>query len=176
MADFWADKYWNGRYFNTRYFGAGEEVAGAMSASLSGSGGLSAALTFVDNSVVIDMAIDADGVRALRRKAKRQAAKNEKRWKRERHEHRLAVEAAWAKVFGEPQTAEAPQPTVEQTQQVVSIAAAEIDLLGIADATDRLLEMVEAYVEELRLEAQLRLEAERKKRNRDAMIVLLMAA
>jgi len=44
-VDFWADKYWNGKYFNTRYFGAGEEVAGAMSASLSGSGSLSANLT-----------------------------------------------------------------------------------------------------------------------------------
>jgi hypothetical protein len=44
-VDFWADKYWNGKYFNTRYFGADEEVAGAMSASLSGSGSLSANLT-----------------------------------------------------------------------------------------------------------------------------------
>ena len=44
-VDFWADKYWNGKYFNTRYFGAGEELAGAMSASLSGSGSLSANLT-----------------------------------------------------------------------------------------------------------------------------------
>lgn len=47
-VDFWADKYWNGQYFNTRYFGAGEEVAGAMVASLNGSGGISASLTAVE--------------------------------------------------------------------------------------------------------------------------------
>jgi hypothetical protein len=47
-VDFWADKYWNGQYFNVQYFGQGEESAGAMSASLSGSGDISATLTAVE--------------------------------------------------------------------------------------------------------------------------------
>jgi len=120
--------------------------------------------------------LDADGVRSLRRRAERIGQELEEQRLRDQRAQRQAVERAWAKVFEEAEPQEAPQPTVEQTQQVVSIAAAEIDLLGIADATDRLLDMVEAYVEELRLEAELRLNAKRNKRNRDAMIVLLMAA
>jgi hypothetical protein len=50
-VDFWADKYWDGRYFNVRYFGQGEEVAGAMSASLSGGGTLAATLTATGEAV-----------------------------------------------------------------------------------------------------------------------------
>jgi hypothetical protein len=44
-VDFWADKFWNGRYFTVRYFGQGEEIAGAMSANLSGGGAVAATLT-----------------------------------------------------------------------------------------------------------------------------------
>jgi hypothetical protein len=50
-VDFWADKYWNGQYFNVQYFGQGQESAGAMSASLSGSGDISATLNAAQNEI-----------------------------------------------------------------------------------------------------------------------------
>jgi hypothetical protein len=45
MADNFADRYWSTQFWTVRYFQGGEVDPNAMSASLSGSGGLTATLT-----------------------------------------------------------------------------------------------------------------------------------
>jgi hypothetical protein len=62
MADFWADKYWNGKYFNVRYFGTGEELPeGSISATLSGSGSVSADLSAVQAAADISATLSGSG-------------------------------------------------------------------------------------------------------------------
>jgi homoserine kinase len=46
MADHFSDRYWATQYWTVRYFQAGELVEGAISASLSGAGSLTATLSY----------------------------------------------------------------------------------------------------------------------------------
>jgi hypothetical protein len=119
----------------------------------------------------------ADGVYAGGRKSARTVEQDAEEWRREKLERKQAVEAAWAKVFGEepgeaPQSSpqQIPQPSAEQKDQIAALAARQLAVEGLAGTTDRLIELIDGYAAEMRLQDEIR------KRNRDAMIVLLLAA
>jgi hypothetical protein len=159
MADFWADKYWTGRYFAVRYWGSADQVEGAIFGSAAGSSTASASLTFVDNSVVI--VIDSDG------KRKRDITEKARRHKAYESARKQSVENAWEKVFGSPGAKPQPlKPTPPQKDRIVSIARRELETAGLEASAKELRVLIDAYANEIK----------RKKRNRDAMIVLLMAA
>jgi hypothetical protein len=159
MADFWADKYWNGRYFNVRYFGSSDVDPNAMSGSAAGTSTATGALTFVDNSVVI--VIDSDG------KRKRDITEKARRHKAYESARKQSVENAWEKVFGSPGAKTLPlKPTPPQKDRIVSIARRELETAGLEASAKELRVLIDAYANEIK----------RRKRNRDAMIILLMSA
>jgi hypothetical protein len=119
----------------------------------------------------------ADGVYSRVRKSARTIEQDAEEWRGEKLERKQAVEAAWAKVFGEdpsepaqPSMQPGPQPSTDQKKQIAAIAARQLAVTGIEETTDRLIELIDAYAAEIALQDQVR------KRNRDAMILLLMAA
>jgi hypothetical protein len=119
----------------------------------------------------------ADGVYAGARKSARTVEQDAEEWRREKLERKQAVEAAWAKVFGEepgeaPQSSpqQIPQPSAEQKDQIAALAARQLAVEGLAETTDRLIELIDGYAAEMQLQDEIR------KRNRDAMIILLLAA
>jgi hypothetical protein len=119
----------------------------------------------------------ADGVISRARKSVRTVEQDAEEWRREKLERKQAVEAAWAKVFGEePSKAAQPgakpsaQPSAEQKDQIAALAARQLAVEGLAETTDRLIELIDGYAAEMQMQDEIR------KRNRDAMIILLLAA
>lgn len=53
MSDYFANRYWAQRYWTVRYFQGGEQAAGAMSAGLSGSAVVAAALSYTAGNPVV---------------------------------------------------------------------------------------------------------------------------
>lgn len=53
MSDYFANRYWAQRYWTVRYFEGGEQAVGALSAGLSGSASVSAALSYTAGNPVV---------------------------------------------------------------------------------------------------------------------------
>lgn len=109
---------------------------------------------------------DADGVISAPRKSYDNKQRTDE-WRNTERERRQAVEEAWGRVFSEPSAAAEPeQPTKKQRKRLVELAFNQLDLAGIEASIDELQRLVEVYAAERK----------RKKQNREAMIVLLLAS
>lgn len=113
MADYFADAYFGSKYWTAKYFQAGEIDPNAMSASLSGSGGIAAVLTSVTAPVVIQ------GGGWLSKEQLREYQKTRKRKRLAIDELEETVERAFASLRGVVPDKQVPDKVAETPSVLV---------------------------------------------------------
>lgn len=166
MADYFADAYFGSKYWTANYFQGGEVDPNAMSASLSGTGGLTADLTAAAEVVTIQ------GGGWLSKEQLREYEKRKRRKRSAIDDLETTVERAYSKLHGKAETppVETPAAVVVAAKEVVKTLATR-KAGGVASADDLVI-----FKEIRRLLDAVVADMKRREQEEEEAIVLLLAA